>query len=396
MSVIDESVRRIVRRMFEYKLDVPTTPPPASVVESPEHESLALLVAQEGIVLLKNDAGALPIDRTKVRSLAVVGSLSNVANLGDHGSSDVLPSITVNPLQGIQKAAGAVAVMSITTDTPTATDMATISAADAAVVVVGLTASDEGEFTAASPGDRSGLTLSTAHVSLIQSVSAANARTIVVLEGGSAITVEGWIDGVKGLLHAWYPGVQGGAALAGILFGDVNPSGKLPITVPTSEAQLPPFDNASPQVTYGFLQGYRYVDQSGAAPRFPFGFGLSYTTFSYDRIMLSSPTMAAGGSVTVHADVRNTGALAGDEIVELYVSAQGSAVQRAVRDLKGFQRIHLAPGQTQTVSFVVDAQDLAYYDVTKTAWVVEPISYVISVGPSSRSLPLTATVTVGR
>jgi len=394
-SVVDDSVRRILRRIFEYGLDAPVMPPPPSVVESPEHEALAREVAEKGIVLLKNDANALPLDRTNIHSIAVVGSLSNVANIGDHGSSNVAPSVTVTPLQGIQAAAGSVTVTSIPGDALAAADTAAVAAADAAVVVVGLTGDDEGEYIpGASPGDRTSLELSAAHVALIGAVSVANPRTIVVLEGGSAITVEGWIDGVKGLLDAFYPGSQGGAALAGILFGDVDPSGKLPVTVPTSEAELPPFDNTSSEVTYGFFHGYRYVDHNGDAPRFPFGFGLSYTTFSYANLSLSSRTVRPGGSVTATVDVTNTGSVAGDEIVELYVSAQGSSVERAVRDLKAFARVHLGAGKSQTVSLNVAAKDLAYFDTGKSAWVVEPIDYVVSVGSSSRTLPVTATVTV--
>jgi beta-glucosidase len=160
-----------------------------------------------------------------------------------------------------------------------------------------------------------------------------------------------------------------------------------------SEAQLPPFDNTSSEVTYGFLHGYRYVDRNADSPRFPFGFGLSYTRFSYANLSLSPP-MVPSGSLTVRVEVTNTGTVAGDEIAQLYVSAQGSAVERAARDLKGFQRVHLDPGQTETVSFGLTAQDLAYYDVGRSAWVVEPIEYVISVGASSRDLPLSATVYV--
>lgn len=395
LSVIDASVRRILRRQFEYHLDAPPPRPPSSVIESPAHEALALQVAEEGIVLLKNDAAALPLDRAKVHSVAVVGALSTIANLGDHGSSNVTSSITVTPLQGIQQAASAVAIASVPNDTLAAADTASIAAADAAVVVVGLTFADEGEFIpGSSVGDRKSLTLSPAHVALVQAVSAANPRTIVVLEGGSAITVEGWIDGVKGVLDAFYPGVQGGAALAAILFGDVNPSGKLPVTVPVAEADLPPFDNTSTQVTYGFFHGYRYVDHDGTAPRFPFGFGLSYTTFSYANLKLSSTTIAPEGSVTISADIRNSGPVAGDEIVELYAGANHSAVVRAVRDLKDFQRVHLDAGQTKSVSFTLGARNLAYYDVARGAWVVEPTDYTVSVGTSSRDLPLTATLTV--
>lgn len=393
--VIDESVRRVLRRMFEYELDVPTAPPPASVVESPDHEALAREVAEKGIVLLKNDAHALPLDRTKIHQIALVGHLSNVANIGDRMSSNVTPSITVTPLEGIRRAAGDVEVTAITTDTLSDGDVASIAGADAAIVVVGLTADDEGEFfDGVTSGDRKSLELSPAHVALIARVSAANQRTIVVLEGGSAITVEGWIDGVKGIVHAFYPGSQGGAALANIVFGDVNPSGKLPVTVPRSEAQLPPFDNTSNEVTYGYFHGYRYVDHNGDDPRFPFGFGLSYTTFDYANLVLSTSRMNATGSVTLSADVTNTGSVAGDEVVQLYVGALGSSVERAVRDLKGIERVHLEPGQARTVSFTLRAKDLAYFDTAQRAWLVEPLDYQVSIGKDSRSLPLKGTITV--
>ena len=395
VAVIDESVRRILRRMFEYHLDAPPRKPSKSVIESADHEALAQEVAEKGIVLLKNEAGALPLDRAKLHSLAVVGELSTIPNLGDHGSSNVTSSITVSPLQGIERVAGSVSVTSIPNDTLSADDTAGITTADAAVVVVGLTYRDEGEYIpGTSSGDRKNLTLSAAHVALVQAVAAANPRTIVVLEGGSAITVETWLDGVKGLLHAFYPGAQGGNAIAGILFGDVNPSGKLPFTVPVDEAQLPPFDNVTRQVTYGFFHGYRYVDHDGATPRFPFGYGLSYTSFAYSSLRLSSAILDANGSVMITADVTNSGSVAGDEIAELYVTANDSAVERAVRDLKGFVRIHLEPHRTGTVRFTLRASDIGYYDVTRSAWTVEPIDYTVAVGPSSRTLPLTATVTV--
>lgn len=394
LAVIDESVRRILRRMFEYHLDAPGKPS-KSAVESPEHEALAQEVAEKGIVLLKNDSGALPLDRTKVHSLAVVGELSTIANLGDHGSSNVTSSITVSPLKGIERAAGDVAVTSIPGDTLSPDDAMAVASTDAAVVVVGLTYRDEGEYIAGtSSGDRKNLTLSNTHVALVQAVAAVNPRTIVVLEGGSAITVEDWIDGVKGLVFAFYPGAQGGNAIAEVLFGDVNPSGKLPFTVPVSEAQLPPFDNVSRTVTYGFFHGYRYVDHDGDTPRFPFGYGLSYTTFAYSNLRLSSTTMDSNGSVTLSADVTNSGSMAGDEIAELYVTANHSAVERAVRDLKGFRRIHLEPKQTATVSFALRAADVAYYDVMKASWTVERTDYTVAIGSSSRMLPLSARVTI--
>jgi beta-glucosidase len=261
------------------------------------------------------------------------------------------------------------------------------------VVVVGLTSADEGEsFLGA--GDRKGLALSAAHEALVADVASRNAKTIVVLEGSGAITVENFVDQVSALLMAWYPGMEGGNAIAEVLFGDVNPSGKLPVTFPRSEGQLPAFVNDQDVVTYGFLHGYRYVDAMGWDPRFPFGYGSSYTTFAFGNLVLDGSTAAGGGRVHVSVDVTNTGALAGDEVVQLYLSYPGSRVERAVRELKGFQRVSLQPGETKTVGMELDLRDLAYWDSGTSSFVLEPLTYTVSVGDSSRDLPLAASFPV--
>jgi beta-glucosidase len=174
----------------------------------------------------------------------------------------------------------------------------------------------------------------------------------------------------------------------------VNPSGKLPVSFPRAEADLPPFDNVSLTVPYGFFHGYRWLDRNGTAPLFPFGYGLSYTTFAYSNLAVSSPTLEQYGRVRVTADVTNTGSMTGEEIAQLYVGYQGSAVDRAVNDLKGFSRVRLAPGETKTVVVDVRAADLAYWDTAANGWTLEPITYLLRVGASSRDLPLEGTVTV--
>jgi beta-glucosidase len=392
MSVIDDAVRRILRTKRCFRLDNDPPPPDPAVVESPAHLALALEVAQKSIVLLKNDAAALPLDRSQVTSIVVVGDLATLANLGDNGSSDVTPSSAVSPLDGIVARAGSVAVTHVAGPPLSAGDQAVVAAADAAVVVAGLTFADEGEgFVAA--GDRDSLDLPGGQDQLIADVAGVNARTIVVLEGSGAVTMP-WLGDVDGLMTAWYPGQQGGYAIADVLFGDVNPSGKLPVTFPVAEADLPPFDNVSLAVTYDYLHGYRWVDDLGIDPLFPFGFGLSYTTFAYSNLTLSRTTLAPDGRLRVTADVTNTGGVAGDEIVQLYVGYQGSGVIRAVRDLEAFARVHLEPGETRTVPLVVRAADLAYYDVGSGTWEVEPLTYDVGVGRSSRDLPLQGTFTI--
>jgi beta-glucosidase len=229
---------------------------------------------------------------------------------------------------------------------------------------------------------------------LIQDAAEANDRTIVVLEGGSAITMGDWLPEVEALLMAWYPGQMGGHAIADLLFGDANPSGKLPITFPTGLDQLPAFDNVSLEVTYDYLHGYRYLDRNGATPEFPFGFGLSYTSFSIDNLRGSQAQAAAGDIVRFIIDVTNTGSIAGAEVVQLYVTYPGSAVEHSERDLKGFVKANLQPGATETVEIAVPVSDLAYYDVIESAWVLEGLEHEVHVGTSSRDLPLSTTLTV--
>jgi beta-glucosidase len=203
-----------------------------------------------------------------------------------------------------------------------------------------------------------------------------------------------WLDDVGAVLMTWYLGQEGGAAVAEVLFGDVVPSGKLPLSFPRAEADLPSFDPVSSSVTYDYWHGYRHLDRTGEAPLFPFGFGLSYTTFGFTNLTIAPSSIPAGGHARITADVTNLGSVAATEVAQLYVGYQGSAVERAFRDLKAFARVALAPGETRTVVFDLPTADLAYYDVATAAWVIEPITYTAYVGDSSRDTPLAATFVV--
>jgi beta-glucosidase len=393
-ALVDEAVLRILRSKQRFGL-ADLAPVGTEVVESDEHVALAREVAAKGIVLLRNEAGALPFDRAAIGSIVIVGELADTENLGDNGSSAVQPSYSVTPLQGIRDAAGDATVTYIDGLPFSPADETALADAGAVVVVVGLTAEDEGENLAGiAGGDRETLALSADHESLIAAVATRNARTVVVLQGGSAITVEPWIETVEAAVMAWYPGLEGGNALASILFGDVNPSGKLPITFAASAAQLPPFDHETSAVTYDYFHGYRLLDRSSADPRFPFGHGLSYTTFSYDAISLSaaSISVATEEPLTVSVEVTNTGTVDGDEIVQLYVSYQGSSVERPVRELEAFRRVSIAAGATETVELEITARALAFWG--GDAWTVEALEYTVHAGGSSRDLPLSAPFTV--
>jgi beta-glucosidase len=389
-AVVDDAVRRILRKKLEFRLDqvVPIDP---SLAATPEHIALAREVADKGIVLLRNEDAALPLAGTP--SIVVVGSLADAENTGDRGSSEVTAPYVITPLAGLVARAGAGSVTHIDADELSAADEAVIAAADVAIVVVGYTHEDEGESILHLGGDRVSLALRDEHAALVSAVAAHSDRTVVVLYGGSAIAMP-WIDEVEAVLMAWYPGMEGGDALAAIIFGDVNPSGRLPVTFPVSEDQLPTFDNVSHQVTYGYFHGYRYMDEEGLEPLFPFGFGKSYTGFGYEALTLEAAEVPADGTIVARVEVENLGAVAGDEVVQLYVGYPQSAVARPLRDLRAFSRVRLEPGERRTIELRVPAAELSYYDVDAAAWVLEPVDYEVLVGPSSRDTPLRATVSV--
>ena len=384
-AAIDEAARRILRAKLRFGLDDPPAADP-SVVESAAHVALTLEVALASMVLLKNEA-ALPLD--DAGTVAVLGPLADIANLGDAGSSTATPSTAVDPLTGIEAAAAAHGATVVHTDDP-----ALAATADAAVVVVGLTADDEGEQIPLFPGgDRDDLGLHAQDVALIEAVVAAQPRTIVVLEGGSAIRVDPWVDSVPGLVMAWYPGMEGGTALGQLLFGDANFAGRLPLSIPVDDADLVPFDHVSTAVTYDYWHGYRHLDREGTEPRFPFGFGLSYTSFALEDLTVAEPVVGDGDTIALAVAVRNTGDRAGDHVVQAYASAPDSAVERAPRDLRAFTKVSVEPGETVTAELSIAVDELRHWE-PGTGWVLEPTTWRIEVGSDHRDLPLSVDVTV--
>jgi beta-glucosidase len=243
--------------------------------------------------------------------------------------------------------------------------------------------------------DRPWMKLPGDQAALIRAVAAANHKTIVVLNNGTPVLMKDWVDHVPALLEAWFPGQEGGAALAAILAGDVNPSGKLPDTLAARREDYPDtanFPGADHQVKYAedIFVGYRHFDRSGIEPLFPFGFGLSYTSFEYKNLKVSSPQLTPTNSVTVTVDVVNTGERPGEEVAELYIYDTYPRVTRPIRELKGFSKIALKPGETKTVAFKIKPRDLAYFDVADHAWKSNPGAYEIGIGASSRDLRVRA------
>ena len=394
IGLVDDAVRRVLRIMIRFGIFDGRPHASPSVIACAEHTDLAREVAEKSLVLLRNEGDLLPLDRARLRRIAVVGELAGAKNLGDRGSSYVSPPWVVTALQGLQDAAGpAIEVEPFLTDAPNAHQLDRIASADAVIVVAGLSSKDEGEGQV-TVGDRLRLELPEVQEELILRVAAANPRTAVVLEGGSAIVVERWIERVPAVLLAWYPGMEGGHAIAAGLFGDVNPGGRLPLTFVRAQSDLPSFDVEHDEIEYGPLHGYRLADHAGLEPRFPFGFGLSYTRFAYRALAMESSTLRADGQLQATVEIANVGTRDGDEVVQLYVGCARSRVARPVRELKAFARVHVAAGETARVEFDVPMSDLRYWDEDANGWLLEETDYVVEAGPSSRELPLRAELKV--
>jgi beta-glucosidase len=246
--------------------------------------------------------------------------------------------------------------------------------------------------------DRPDMALPGPQTALIEAVAEANANTIVVLNCGAPVELP-WIDAVPALVLAYYPGQEGGHAIANILAGDVNPSGKLSVTYPKRYEDNPTYINypGGKEVLYGegIFVGYRYYDAKDVEPLFPFGFGLSYTTFEYSDLRVPK-TARAGEPVNVSVTVTNTGKCAGKEVVQLYVSDEVSSLPRPPKELKGFKKVVLDPGESAIVEFVLDQRALSFYDPYRKQWVAEPGEFEVLVGGSSRDIRLRAGFTLGR
>jgi beta-glucosidase len=321
-----------------------------------------------------------------------------INNWGDHASATVTGSVALTAGQAApievdyyQNGGGSNVTLGWQPpgSDPIAQAVATAKASDVAVVFASAGESEGSDLSSIDlPGQQN---------QLISAVAAANPRTVVVLNTGSAVTMP-WLNQVAGVFEAWYPGQEDGNAIAALLFGDVDPSGKLPVTFPASLADVPastaaqwPGTNGTVQYSEGVDVGYRWYDAQGKTPLFPFGFGLSYTTFGYSGLSVSAPD--ASGNVTVSATVTNTGSVAGSDVAQLYVSDPASTGEPP-KQLKGFQRVTLNPGASTKVTFTVGTQDLAYWNDTAHGWTTPAGSYGLSVGDSSRNLPLTGTVSL--
>ncbi len=409
MAALDATVARILRAkfltgLFEHPyVDVAET---GRVINSAAHRALALEAARKSIILLKNEGGLLPLDRAKLSSIAVIGPNAQKCHLGGYSDD---PGRCVGILDGIREKAGpSIKVLyaegcKITKDGGNwyadkvelsdpkederliAEAVETARRADVAVLVVGGNESESREaWSETHLGDRASIELLGRQNELVKAVHATGKPVVVFLIHGRPLAIE-WIAGnVPAILDGWYLGQEGGIAAGEVLFGEFNPAGRLPVTIPRSVGHIPAYYNHKPSARRGYL----FADKT---PLFPFGHGLSYTTFRYSNLKVSPEAIGAAGTAAASVDVTNTGSRAGEEVAQLYIRDLVSSVTRPVKELKGFERIALAPGETRTVRFAITPEALSFLNQDMSR-VVEPGEFEIMAGGSSATVVTTKLV----
>lgn len=392
-EIVNDKARRILRLMFRTTMNPDR---PYGSFATKEHALIGRKIAQEGIVLLKNQDNLLPLDPKQPRKILVVGeNAKKMMTLGG-GSSELKVKYEISPLQGIEnyfspasQVTYAEGYSSVPTQNRHALLLEAVDAARKADVVIFVGGLNKNENQDCEGADRRSLNLPYGQDELIGELARVNRNLVAVIISGNAVAMP-WVNEVPAIVEAWYGGTEAGNAIASVLAGEVNPSGKLPFTFPVRLEDNPaialdayPGDGKQVEYKEGIFVGYRWNDRERIKPLFCFGHGLSYTTFEYGKVTAEGRQMGPDGTITVSVPVKNTGSRAGAEIVQLYVSDLKSSLPRPVKELKGFRKITLQPGQEQMVSFTIDRKALSFYDDTKQDWVAEPGTFEVLVGASA-------------
>ena len=423
MEVLDDKARRNLRVMLATSTLEGRSP---GEINTPQHQETARLVAEQGIILLKNEGATLPLDPSKLQTIAVIGE--NAVLLHGHGgeSARIKAFYEISPLEGIVRRVGddvnvlfsrgyrqpdrskvgvadAAGVDKWETKSTSSQEEAelrlrAVRAAKQADVVIYLGGLNHNPYLDTEGVDRRDMTLPYGQDELLTQVVEANPNTVVVLFSGAPVEMGSWLEKAPAVVQAWYPGMEGGNALARILFGDVNPSGKLPCTFPKRLEDSPahalgnyPGQDGTVRYEEGLLVGYRWFDTKEIDPLFAFGHGLSYTQFQYSNLRLSKQNEPSESLVTVEFDVTNTGEREGGEIAQVYVQDVESSLPRPVQELKAFQKVFLQPGETRTIRLDLGYRAFAFYDPEQHGWRAEDGDFTIRVGSSSRDIRLSDT-----
>ena len=410
-DVLNEKVRRVLRLNFRTAMNPDK---PFGSICSPEHYDAARRIAGEGIVLLKNDNDVLPVDLESVKKIAVIGENAIKMMTVGGGSSSLKAQHECIPMEGILAAVGDKAevvyergyVGDVTGNyngVATGQDLSenrteaqliadAVKLAKEADVVLFFGGLNKASHQDCEDSDRYGLELPYAQDKVIEAISKVNDNLAVIIVSGNAVAMP-WVDNVNAILEAWYSGSQAGHAIADVVFGKVNPSGKLPFTFPVKLNDLGAhaagaYDPQDLSVEYkeGLYVGYRWADKYDVEPLFAFGHGLSYTDFTYGNAKVAKASVKSGANVKVSIDVTNSGKVAGKEVVQLYIGDEQAYLDRPVKELKGFKKVHLEPGETKTVEFVIEPDMLKFFDDAKHEWVLEKGKFTAYVGSSSQDI----------
>ena len=387
ISDIDKLVLNTLKTRLKYAFSYDSIEYNDNLILDSSHINLARKAAEESMVLIKNDK-ILPFKKDSNLKIGVVGRIANVKNTGDRGSSDSHAPYVITPLEGVKDYHRNSKNKVIYSDASNINDAIEIAKnVDQLIIVVGYTYKDEGEFID-SPGykiggDRINLKLPENDEKLIQELSNYNKNLVVVYVGGSAIDMNNWESKVPSILFSWYSGMEGGKALAKILYGDVNPSGKLPFSIPKNISDYPYFNPFTDTITYGYYHGYTLFEKLGKAISYPFGFGLSYSKFNYKNLIISELN-TKDSTYQISFDIENISNYNGKEVAQLYVGFNESKVDRPIKLLRGFKKILIPSKETKNVSFKLNINDLSWYNPEKKKWEIEKIKYKILVGSSSR------------
>lgn len=403
-EIFKDNFKRLLRVMFLTGFFDEESSIPQGSRNTPEHHAVVRQIAEEGIVLLKNENNALPLDINKLPKIAVIGPMAKRKTGFGGGSSMVRPKYEITPLKGIKAKCKKKFKF-----------VSKPEKADVVVLVVGIA---HKKFQDRENKDKYFLELPSCQIDLINETVEKNPKTIVVVVNGSPVSMEGWIDKVPAVVEAWFGGNEAGNAIANVLFGDVNPSGKLPVTFPkklidssahSSWRTYPgirtwenlkegdiKIKHSEIRITWdhkdkvyydeGVFVGYRHFDAKEIEPLFPFGHGLSYTTFKYSNLKLSKNQISGVENFTLSVDISNTGSRTGAEVVQLYVQDVECSVERPPKELKGFSKINLEPGEKKTVTIALDKSALSFYDEKAGTWKAEKGKFNILVGSSSRDI----------
>ena len=400
---IDQRVFESLRVRLDYALREDTMNYSRDLLACEQHAVLAREAAEESMVLLKND-GVLPFDSRTGQTIVVIGRLAESENTGDRGSSNCSSPCIVTPAEGIRRyhlPQGNAVIVNDGSDLQSARKLA--ENADQVVIIVGFTAQEEGEYVVASKtmersaqagklvgkkgigGDRDSLSLPHIDETLIQHLAGCNPKTVISVVCGSAVDMTTWQDKVPAILFSWYAGMEGGTALANVLWGDVSPSGKLPFAIPANSKDYPYFTPYTMEIDYGYYHGYTLFDKKNIPVAYPFGFGLSYTSFTLSsvRSVKNSLTIADGEPLEIEVTVENTGTYNGAEVIQLYIGFPESSVERPKKILRAFRKVNLQAGEKKTITLTVPLEEFARYAPESHQWEIDSTSYDVYVGTSS-------------